>query len=174
MDTYLDPYKEYNEDEAKELAQKIFNELMKTNKQFVKLNDVRSAKYRESVLLTKKPLTKEELESQIYEHLAPHYGTIFLDEPFYINHYPYDETQCTISITPDLKINIALNSETYPRIAKIMRNGVSIQYCEYDEDTQELVERVGVKYSTECTISNPNKIYSTIQELMEKIKSVQN
>lgn len=53
METYLDPYKEYNDNEAKELAKNIFDELMKANKQFLKPNDVRQTKYRRYTKLTK-------------------------------------------------------------------------------------------------------------------------
>ena len=53
METYLDPYKEYNDNEAKELAKNIFDELMKANKQFLKPNDVHQTKYREYKKLTR-------------------------------------------------------------------------------------------------------------------------
>ena len=60
METYIDPYKEYSETEAKELAQEIFNELMEANKQQFEPNDVRLTKYRKSTIITKEPLSKKQ------------------------------------------------------------------------------------------------------------------
>ena len=97
-----------------------------------------------------------------------------LDEPFYPSVEPLDETKCTISITPDLRIKVYVTSEEYPRKEHIVRCGVRIQYCEYDENTQELVEYVGVKYSTEQTIESPLVLHATIQELLERIKRAKN
>ena len=172
METYLDPYKEYSETEAKELAEKIFYELMDVEKIPFHPNDTRTTKYREFTLLTKEPPTKESLTEHIYKELEPHYGTVFLDEPFYPSVEPLDETKCTVSITPDLQIKVSVTSEEYPRREHTIRHGVHIQYCEYDEDAQELVEQVGVKYSTDKTIENPRELYHTIQELLERIKYV--
>lgn len=174
METYLDPYKEYSETEAKELAEKIFYELMDVEKIPFHPNDTRTTKYREFTLLTKEPPTRESLAEQIYKELEPHYGTVFLDEPFYPNVEPLDETKCTISITPDLKIKVSVTSEEYPRREHTIRHGVRIQYCEYDEDAQELVEQVGVKYSTDETIESPLVLHATIQELLERIKRAKN
>lgn len=64
------------------------------------------------------------------------------------------------------------NVDILLEIAK--RGGVRIQYCEYDEDAQELVEHVGVKYSTEQTIESPLILHATIQELLERIKKAKN
>lgn len=180
METYLDPYHEYNENEAKELAEEIFNELVsKNNQDFEPTGDAnlgpnyaRPTKYREFIILTKEPLTREMLTEQIYQELEPHYGPVLLDEPFYAGVKPLDETKCTISITPDLRIKVSVTSEAYPRHEHIMRCGVRIQYCEYDENTQELVEYVGVKYSTDKTIESPLVLNATIQELLERIKMV--
>lgn len=174
METYLDPYKEYSETEAKELAEKIFYELMDVEKIPFHPNDTRTTKYREFTLLTKEPPTRESLAEQIYKELEPHYGAVFLDEPFYPNVEPLDETKCTISITPDLKIKVSVTSEEYPRREHTIRHGVRIQYCEYDEDAQELVEQVGVKYSTDETIESPLVLHATIQELLERIKRAKN
>lgn len=174
MDNYLDPYKEYTVDEAKELAQKIYDELIKANKQFFKPNDERYTKYREFITLTKEPLTREMLAERIYKELEPHYGTVFLDEPFYTSVEPLDETKCTVSITPDLHIKVTVESEEYPRKEQRVWCGVRIQYCEYDEDTQELVEHVGVKYSTDKTIESPLVLHATIQELLKRIKMAKN
>ena len=52
METYLDPYKEYTKDEAKELAQKIYDELIYANKQVFKPNDEPYTKYRKFTTLT--------------------------------------------------------------------------------------------------------------------------
>lgn len=171
METYLDPYKEYSETEAKELAEKIYNELM--NVKTVQIGTkYQQTKYREFITLTKEPLTRETLAERIYKELEPHYGPVLLDEPFYAGVKPLDETKCTISITPDLRIKVSVTSEAYPRHEHIMRCGVRIQYCEYDENTQELVEYVGVKYSTDKTIESPLVLNATIQELLERIKMV--
>ena len=172
METYLDPYKAYSEAEAKELAEKIYNELVSKNNQDFAPNDTRPTKYREFITLTKEPPTRETLTGRIYKELEPHYGTIFLDEPFYPSVEPFDETKCTISITPDLQIKVSVTSEEYPRREHTVRGDVRIQYCEYDEDTQELVEQVGVKYSTDATIESPLVLHATIQELLERIKLV--
>ena len=174
METYLDPYHEYNESEAKELAEKIFYELMDVEKMSFHPNDIRPTKYREFITLTKESLTREALTERIYKELEPHYGTVFLDEPFYPSVEPLDETKCTISITPDLQIKVSVTSEEYPRKEQRIWCGVHIQYCEYDEDAQELVEHVGVKYSTDKTIESPLVLYATIQELLERIKMVKN
>lgn len=174
METYLDPYKVYSEAEAKELAEEIFNELMSVEKMPFAPNDTRPTKYRAFTSLTKEPPTREALAERIYKELEPHYGTVFLDEPFYPSVEPLDETKCTISITPDLEIKVIVTSEEYPRREHTIRHGVHIQFCEYDEDTQELVEQVGVKYSTDKTIETPRKLYDTIQELLERIKYVKN
>lgn len=174
METYLDPYKAYSEAEAKELAEKIFYELMDVEKIPLGSNEARPTKYREFITLTKEPLTRETLTEQIYQELEPHYGPVLLDEPFYVGVKPLDETKCTISITPDLRIKVTVASEAYPRREHIMRCGVHIQYCEYDENTHELVEYVGVKYSTDKTIESPRLLYKTIQELLERIKMVKN
>lgn len=174
METYLDPYKVYSEAEAKELAEKIFYELMDVEKMPFAPNDTRPTKYREFITLTKEPRTRENLTEHIYEELEPHYGTVFLDEPFYPSVEPLDETKCTISITPDLHIKVTVTSEEYPRREHTVRGGVRIQYCEYDEDAQELVEYVGVKYSTDKTIESPLVLHATIQELLERIKMVKN
>lgn len=53
MKTYLDPYKEYNDNDAKQLAQKIFDELMHSRKQVFKPNDEPYTKYHEFTTLTK-------------------------------------------------------------------------------------------------------------------------
>lgn len=172
METYLDPYKVYSEAEAKELAEKIYNELMSLKPILFDQNTDRSTKHREFITLTKEPRTRENLTKRIYEGLEPHYGTVSLDEPFYPSVEPLDETKCTISITPDLRIKVSVTSEAYPRHEHIMRCGVRIQYCEYDENTQELVEYVGVKYSTDKTIESPLVLNATIQELLERIKMV--
>ena len=174
METYLDPYKVYSEAEAKELAEKIYNELMSLKPILFDQNTDRSTKYREFIALTKEPLTRETLAERIYKELEPHYGTVFLDEPFYPSIEPLDETKCTISITPDLQIKVSVTSEEYPRKEHRIWCGVHIQYCEYDEDTQELVEQVGVKYSTDKTIESPLVLHATIQELLERIKTVKN
>ena len=87
---------------------------------------------------------------------------------------PLDETKCAISITPDLQIKVSVTSEEYPRREHRVWCGVHIQYCEYDEDAQELVEQVGVKYSTDKTIESPRLMHTTIQELLERIKYVKN
>ena len=171
METYLDPYKIYSEAEAKELAEEIYNELMNV-KTVQSASNYQQTKYREFITLTKGPRTRENLAEHIYEELEPHYGTVFLDEPFYPSVEPLDETKCTISITPDLRIKVSVTSEAYPRHEHIMRCGVRIQYCEYDENTQELVEYVGVKYSTDKTIESPLVLNATIQELLERIKMV--
>lgn len=172
METYLDPYKVYSEAEAKELAEEIFDELMDVEKMPLGSNNASSTKYREFITLTKEPLTREMLTEQIYQELEPHYGPVLLDEPFYVGVKPLDETKCTISITPDLHIKVSVTSEEYPRKEHIVRCGVRIQYCEYDENTQELVEYVGVKYSTDKTIESPLVLNATIQELLERIKMV--
>lgn len=172
METYLDPYKVYSEAEAKELAEEIFNELVSKNNQNFAPNDTRPTKHRKFITLTKEPLTRETLAERIYKELEPHYGPVLLDEPFYAGVKPLDETKCTISITPDLRIKVSVTSEAYPRHEHIMRCGVRIQYCEYDENTQELVEYVGVKYSTDKTIESPLVLNATIQELLERIKMV--
>lgn len=172
METYLDPYKVYSEAEAKELAEEIFNELVSKNNQNFAPNDTRPTKHREFITLTKEPPTRETLAERIYKELEPHYGPVLLDEPFYAGVKPLDETKCTISITPDLRIKVSVTSEAYPRHEHIMRCGVRIQYCEYDENTQELVEYVGVKYSTDKTIESPLVLNATIQELLERIKMV--
>lgn len=172
METYLDPYKVYSEAEAKELAEEIFNELVSKNNQNFAPNDTRPTKHREFITLTKEPPTRETLAERIYKELEPHYGPVLLDEPFYVGVKPLDETKCTISITPDLRIKVSVTSEAYPRHEHIMRCGVRIQYCEYDENTQELVEYVGVKYSTDKTIESPLVLNATIQELLERIKMV--
>lgn len=173
METYLDPYKAYTDAEAKELAEKIYNELM--NVKTVQIGTkYQQIKYREFTTLTKEPPTKETLAERIYEQLDPHYGTVFLDEPFYPSVEPLDETKCTISITPDLRIKVSVTSEEYPRKEQRVWCGVRIQYCEYDEDTQELVEHVGVKYSTDKTIESPLVLHATIQELLERIKRAKN
>lgn len=174
METYLDPYKAYSEAEAKELAEKIFYELMDVEKIPLGSNEARPTKYREFITLTKEPLTRETLAERIYEVLEPHYGTIFLDEPFYLSIEPLDETKCTISITPDLQIKVSVASEAYPRREHRVWCGVHIQYCEYDEETKELVEQVGVKYSTDKTIESPLVLHATIQELLERIKMAKN
>lgn len=174
METYLDPYKVYSEAEAKELAEKIYNELMSLKPILFDQNTDRSTKYSEFITLTKEPLTREALTERIYEELEPHYGTVFLDEPFYPSVEPLDETKCTISITPDLQIKVSVTSEEYPRKEHTMRYGVRIQYCEYDENTQKLVEHVGVKYSTDKTIESPLVLHATIQELLERIETVKN
>lgn len=174
METYLDPYKTYSEAEAKELAEKIYNELMSLKPILFDQNTDRSTKYREFITLTKEPRTRETLANRIYEELEPHYGTIFIDEPFYPSVEPLDETKCTISITPDLQIKVSVTSEEYPRREHTIRHGVHIQYCEYDEDTQKLVEYVGVKYSTDKTIESPLVLHATIQELLERIKRAKN
>lgn len=174
METYLDPYKTYSEAEAKELAEKIYNELMSLKPILFDQNTDHSIKYREFITLTKEPRTRENLTKRIYEGLEPHYGTVSLDEPFYPSVEPLDETKCTISITPDLQIKVSVTSEEYPRREHTVRGGVRIQYCEYDEDAQELVEHVGVKYSTEQIIESPLVLHATIQELLERIKMVKN
>ena len=173
METYLDPYKAYSEVEAKELAEEIYNELMNV-KTVQSASNYQQTKYREFITFTKGPRTRENLAERIYEELEPHYGTIFIDEPFYPSVEPLDETKCTISITPDLQIKVSVTSEEYPRREHTIRHGVHIQYCEYDEDTQELVEYVGVKYSTDKTIESPLVLYATIQELLEQIKRAKN
>lgn len=53
METYLDPYKEYTKDEAKKLAQKIYDELIHANKQQFKPKDEPYTKYHEFTTLTK-------------------------------------------------------------------------------------------------------------------------
>lgn len=174
METYLDPYKVYSEAEAKELAEEIFNELMSAQKMSFAPNDTRPTKYREFITLTKEQLTRETLANRIHEQLEPHYGPVSLDEPFYPSVKPLDETKCTISITPDLQIKVSVTSEEYPRREHTIRHGVHIQFCEYDENSQELVEYVGVKYSTEQTIESPLVLYATIQELLERIKRAKN
>ena len=174
METYLDPYKVYSETEAKELAEEIFNELISKNNQNFAPNDTRPTKYREFITLTKEPRTRENLTKRIYEGLEPHYGTVSLDEPFYPSVEPLDETKCTISITPDLQIKVRVTSEEYPRREHTIRHGVHIQFCEYDENSHELVEYVGVKYSTEQTIESQLILHATIQELLERIKLVKN
>lgn len=174
METYLNPYKVYSEAEAKELAEEIYNELMNIQNMSVESNWLRDTRYREDILLTKEPPTRESLVERIYKELEPHYGTVFLDEPFYPGVEPLDETKCMISITPDLQIKVSVTSEAYPRREHTIRHGVHIQYCEYDEDTQELVEHVGVKYSTDKTIESPLVLYATIQELLERIKQAKN
>ena len=174
METYLDPYKAYSEAEAKDLAEKIYNELMSMKPILFDQNTDRSTKYREFITLTKEPRTRENLAERIYKELEPHYGTVFLDEPFYPSVEPLDETKCTISITPDLQIKVSVTSEEYPRREHTIRHGVHIQFCEYDENSHELVEYVGVKYSTEQTIESPLVLHATIQELLERIKLVKN
>lgn len=172
METYLDPYKVYSEAEAKELAEEIFDELMDVEKIPLGSNNASSTKYHEFITLTKEPLTQEALTERIYKELEPHYGPVLLDEPFYVGVKPLDETKCTISITPDLHIKVSVTSEEYPRKEHIVRCGIRIQYCEYDENTQELVEYVGVKYSTDKTIESPLVLNATIQELLERINLV--
>lgn len=174
METYLDPYKAYSEAEAKELAEKIYNELMSLKPILFDQNTDRSIKYREFITLTKEPRTRETLANRIYEELEPHYGTIFIDEPFYPSVEPLDETKCTISITPDLQIKVSMTSEEYPRHEYVVRGGVRIQYCEYDENAQKLIEQVGVKYSTDATIESPLVLHVTIQELLKRIKRAKN
>lgn len=173
METYLDPYRVYSEAEAKELAEEIYNELMNV-KTVQNGASFQQTKYREFITLTKEPFTRETLAERIYEVLKPHYGTVFLDEPFYPSVEPLDETKCTISITPDLQIKVGVTSEEYPRREHTIRHGVHIQFCEYDEEAQELVGQVGVKYSTDATIESPLVLYATIQELLERIKYVKN
>lgn len=173
METYLDPYKVYPEAEAKELAEEIFNELMDVKTVQIGTNS-QQTKYREFITLTKEPPTRETLANRIHEQLESHYGPVFLDEPFYLSVKPLDETKCTISITPDLRIKVTVTSEAYPRKEHVVRCGVHIQYCEYDENTQELVEYVGVKYSTDKTIESPLVLHATIQELLERIETVKN
>ena len=173
METYLDPYKAYSEVEAKELAEEIYNELMNV-KTIQSASNYQQTKYRTSITLTKEPRTRENLTERIYKALEPHYGTVFLDEPFYPSVEPLDETKCTISITPDLQIKVHVTSEEYPRREHTIRHGVHIQFCEYDENSHELVEYVGVKYSTEQTIESPLILHATIQELLERIKLVKN
>lgn len=173
METYLDPYRVYSEVEAKELAEEIYNELMNV-KTVQSASNYQQTKYREFITITKEPLTQETLTERIYKGLEPHYGPVFLDEPFYPSVEPLDETKCTISITPDLQIKVSVTSEEYPRREHTIRHGVHIQYCEYDEDTRELVEYVGVKYSTDKTIESPLVLYATIQELLERIKKAKN
>lgn len=173
METYLDPYKAYLEAEAKELAEEIYNELINA-KTVQNGTSFQQIKYREFITLTKEPPTRESLAERIYKELEPHYGTVFLDEPFYPSVEPLDETKCTISITPDLQIKVSVTSEEYPRREHMVRGGVHIQYCEYDEDTQELVEQVGIKYSTDKIIESPLLLHATIQELLERIKYVKN
>ena len=173
METYLDPYKVYSEAEAKELAEEIYNELINTKTVQIGPHS-QQTKHREFITLTKEPPTRETLAKRIYNELEPHYGTVFLDEPFYPSVEPLDETKCTISITPDLRIKVSVTSEEYPRKEHIVRCGVRIQYCEYDEDAQELVEYVGVKYSTDKAIESPRVLRATIQELLERIKLVKN
>ena len=73
-----------------------------------------------------------------------------------------------------MQIKVSMTSEEYPRREHTVRGGVRIQYCEYDEDAQELVEHVGVKYSTEQTIESPLILHATIQELLERIKKAKN
>lgn len=174
METYLDPYTAYSEAEAKELAEKIYNELMSLKPILFDQNTDRSTKYRTFITLTKEPRTRENLAERIYEELEPHYGTIFLNEPFYPSVEPLDETKCTISITPDLQIKVSVTSEEYPRREHTIRHGVHIQFCEYDENSHELVEYVGVKYSTEQTIESPLVLHVTIQELLKRIKNAKN
>lgn len=173
METYLDPYKAYSEVEAKELAEEIYNELMNV-KTVQSASNYQQTKYREFITLTKGPRTRENLAEHIYEELEPHYGTVFLDEPFYPSVEPLDETKCTISITPDLQIKVSVTSEEYPRREHTIRHGVHIQFCEYDENSHELVEYVGVKYSIDKTIESPLVLYATIQELLERIKRAKN
>lgn len=173
METYLDPYKVYSEAEAKELAEEIYNELINTKTVQIGPHS-QQTKYREFALLTKEPPTRESLAERIYKELEPHYGTVFLDEPFYPSVEPLDETKCTISITPDLRIKVTMTSEEYPRREHTIRHGVHIQFCEYDENSQELVEYIGVKYSTEQTIESPLMLHTTIQELLERIKRAKN
>ena len=173
METYLDPYKAYSEVEAKELAEEIYNELMNV-KTVQSASNYQQTKYREFITLTKGPRTRENLAERIYEELEPHYGTIFLNEPFYPSVEPLDETKCTISITPDLQIKVSVTSEEYPRREHTIRHGVHIQFCEYDENSHELVEYVGVKYSIDKTIESPLVLYATIQELLERIKRAKN
>ena len=173
MKTYLNPYKVYSEAEAKELAEEIYNELMNV-KTVQSASNYQQTKYREFITLTKGPRTRENLTERIYEELEPHYGTVFLDEPFYPSVEPLDETKCTISITPDLQIKVSVTSEEYPRREHTIRHGVHIQFCEYDENSQELVEYVGVKYSTDKTIESPLVLHATIQELLERIKRAKN
>ena len=174
METYLDPYKAYSEAEAKGLAEKIYNELMSLKPILFDQNTDSPTKYRTFITLTKGNRTRENLTERIYKELEPHYGTVFLDEPFYPSVEPLDETKCTISITPDLQIKVHVTSEEYPRREHTIRHGVHIQFCEYDEDAQELVEYVGVKYSTEQTIESPLILHATIQELLERIKRAKN
>lgn len=174
METYLDPYKAYSEAEAKDLAEKIYNELMSLKPILFDQSTDRSTKYHEFITLTKEPRTRENLAERIYEELEPHYGTIFLNEPFYPSVEPLDETKCTISITPDLQIKVSVTSEEYPRREHTIRHGVHIQFCEYDENSHELVEYVGVKYSTEQTIESPLVLHVTIQELLKRIKNAKN
>ena len=147
---------------------------MRVEKMSFAPNDTRPTKYREFITLTKEPLTRETLAERIYKELEPHYGTVFLDEPFYPSVEPLDETRCTISMTPDSHIKVSVTSEEYPRREHRVWCGVHIQYCEYDVDTRELVERVGVKYSTDKTIESPRLLHKTIQELLERIKYVKN
>ena len=174
METYLDPYKAYSEAEAKELAEKIYNELMSLKPILFDQNTDRSTKYRTFITLTKEPRTRENLAERIHKELEPHYGTVSLDEPFYPSVEPLDETKCTISITPDLQIKVSVTSEEYPRREHTIRHGVHIQFCEYDENSHELVEYVGVKYSIDKTIESPLVLYATIQELLERIKRAKN
>lgn len=173
METYLDPYKAYSETEAKELAEEIYNELMNVKTEQIGTK-YQQTKYREFITLTKEPRTRENLAERIYKELEPHYGTVFLDEPFYPSVEPLDETKCTISITPDSQIKVSVTSEEYPRREHRVWCGVHIHYCEYDEDAQGLVEQVGVKYSTDKTIESPRLLHTTIQELLERIKYVKN
>ena len=174
METYLDPYKAYSEAEAKELAEKIYNGLMSLKPILFDQNIDRSTKYRKFITLTKEPRTRENLAERIHKELEPHYGTVFLDESFYPSVEPLDETKCTISITPDVQIKVSVTSEEYPRSEHTIRHGVHIQFCEYDENSHELVKYVGVKYSTEQTIESPLILHATIQELLERIKRAKN
>ena len=72
METYLDPYKTYSEVETKELAEKIYNELMSLKPILFDQNTDRSTKYRTFITLTKEPPTKETLAERIYGHFELH------------------------------------------------------------------------------------------------------
>ena len=143
METYLDPYKTYSEAEAKELAEKIYNELMSLKPILFDQNTDHSIKYREFITLTKEPRTRENLAEHIHKELEPHYGTIFIDEPFYPSVEPLDETKCTISITPDLQIKVSVTSEE--RLHQFNKNVneyvETVDGLTYNHRTREFVYR---------------------------------
>ena len=95
-----------------------------------------------------------------------------MNDSFYITDSPFDDTRCKISITSDLKIKIQVTVETYPCLIQTKRNGVLIEVFALDEGEYTLTDDVSAKYSTEDTISSPNKTYETIQKLINKIKTV--